>query len=81
MDWLERAAEVEQLDRDIALAAQHERAGLDGKTAADSAEFCELPDCGAPIPDKRRQAVPGCRFCVECQERIEKYPAWGERYA
>lgn len=31
----------------------------------ESAEDCE--SCGADIPEARRLAVPGCRFCVECQ--------------
>lgn len=28
--------------------------------------FCE--DCDAPIPARRREALPGCTTCVECQE-------------
>lgn len=31
----------------------------------ESAEDCE--SCGTDIPEARRLAVPGCRFCVECQ--------------
>jgi RNA polymerase-binding transcription factor DksA len=45
-----------------------------------SAEFCELADCGAPIPEGRREAEPGCRFCVVCQARIEKNPVLRRRY-
>jgi len=30
---------------------------------------CE--DCDAPIPERRRKAVPGCTRCVECQAEIE----------
>lgn len=25
-------------------------------------------ECGEPIPEKRRQLVPGVKFCVECQQ-------------
>jgi phage/conjugal plasmid C-4 type zinc finger TraR family protein len=32
--------------------------------------ICE--DCGAIIPLPRREAVPGCRFCIECQREREK---------
>lgn len=81
MDWLEKAAETEQLARDIALQHHHEQANLHGKTAADSAEFCTVPDCGAAIPEARRQAVPGVQFCVECQGRMERHPEWAARYA
>lgn len=35
-----------------------------------SATECE--DCGEPIPEKRRMAVPGCDRCVECQEFFER---------
>lgn len=55
-----------------ALAAQQRRAGLAGKSAADSAEICQAADCGEPIPATRRAAVPGCRYCVACQARNEK---------
>lgn len=29
-------------------------------------------DCGDPIPEERRQAVPGCRRCYDCQTRVER---------
>ena len=37
-----------------------------------SAESCEGPHCGEPIPDERRRLVPGVRLCVDCQARLEK---------
>jgi phage/conjugal plasmid C-4 type zinc finger TraR family protein len=36
-----------------------------------SSFFCE--DCGHPIPQKRRHALPGCTRCVTCQAEIEGY--------
>ena len=33
-------------------------------------EECE--DCGEPIPEGRRQVVPGCTRCVSCQTNFEK---------
>lgn len=30
-----------------------------------SAEFCV--DCEEPIPARRREKMPGCQTCVECQ--------------
>lgn len=41
-----------------------------GSAAGASAEECEY--CGDPIPEKRRAAVPGCRFCVKCQRDFEE---------
>lgn len=35
----------------------------------DSLRYCE--ECGKPIPEARRQAVPGVRLCVECQEESD----------
>lgn len=31
--------------------------------------YCRL--CGAPIPDKRRQTLPGVATCIDCQTQIE----------
>ncbi len=53
-----------------ALYQQARRAGLAGKTVADSAEWCER--CGDAVPMARRVAVPGCLLCVVCQARTEK---------
>ncbi|TKJ85796.1 TraR/DksA family transcriptional regulator [Erwinia persicina] len=29
-------------------------------------------ECGKPIPEKRRQALPGITTCTECQEKLER---------
>lgn len=34
-----------------------------------SAQDCQ--DCGAEIPLARRHAVPGCQYCIDCQQMIE----------
>ncbi|MDX9789051.1 MAG: TraR/DksA C4-type zinc finger protein [Desulfobacterales bacterium] len=31
---------------------------------------CE--NCGEPIPEKRRRAMPSCRLCIDCQRDLEK---------
>ena len=36
-----------------------------GHSAAASAEFCA--ECDEPIPEARRQAIPGVQLCVACQ--------------
>lgn len=69
-DAIDRACDREAEMLADALAEQARRAGLAGKTAADSAESCE--DCGGPIPSARRLAVPGCLLCVECQAAHER---------
>ena len=37
----------------------------------ESAEECD--DCGEPIPQKRRQALPGVRTCIACQSERDKH--------
>lgn len=69
-DAIDRACEREAEMLADALDEQARRAGLAGKTAADSAESCE--DCGEPIPSARRLAVPGCLLCVDCQAAHER---------
>lgn len=69
-DIFDRATEQEELDRALAMAAQRRRTGKDGKTIADSATDCL--DCDEPIPLLRREAVPGCQFCTDCQAQREK---------
>jgi phage/conjugal plasmid C-4 type zinc finger TraR family protein len=69
-DIFDRASEQEALTLAHALREQERRAGITGKTVADSAEICE--DCDEPIPQARRAAIPGCQTCIECQELREK---------
>ena len=69
-DLYDRATEREEQNRTDALAEQARRAGLEGKTVADSALFCQL--CDDPIPAARRRALPGVQTCVECQAELER---------
>lgn len=62
----DQAAELEQLQRELALAAQRRRSTPLGP----SLSHCD--DCGADIPPLRRETVPGCTRCVPCQTTAEK---------
>ncbi|MCA8058119.1 TraR/DksA C4-type zinc finger protein [Burkholderia cepacia] len=68
MDDFDHASEMEEQYRAFAIAAARRPA----HQAAESAAFCQNEACGEPIPDERRRAVPGCRFCIECQARREQ---------
>jgi phage/conjugal plasmid C-4 type zinc finger TraR family protein len=70
MDQFGRATEIEEALREDALQEQAWRNATRGKSAADSAENCEL--CDAAIPLARRIAVPGVQLCVDCQGDLEK---------
>lgn len=64
-DALDQAAQYEEQDRARALAAHRAR-----QATGDSATHCD--DCGEPIPAARRQAVAGCRLCIDCAEYAER---------
>lgn len=66
----DKASETEQEMRDRALQAQLRRAGMTGKTVADSAPACGV--CDEPIPQERREAVPGVSTCIYCQSELER---------
>ena len=53
----------DQIDATIEDAVQRARSQL---PSGESLAECE--ECGAVIPEARRQAVPGVRLCVVCQE-------------
>lgn len=61
-DWTDDASEVEQRDREIALAKIVRYAG-------ESAQSCE--ECGDDISSARQLAVPGCQLCTECASYAE----------
>lgn len=68
MDVVDVASTYEEIGRMAAIAnAQSGRlTNVDGM----SAEHCER--CGAPIPEVRRAAIVGVRYCIECQEKMEQ---------
>jgi len=39
-------------------------------SSLESLAYCA--ECGEPIPEARRKSVPGCRLCVNCQEKRDR---------
>jgi DnaK suppressor protein len=64
--WARDGAVQDQIDANVEDAVQRARARL-GK--GPSRTHCE--ECEAPIPEARRQAVPGVRLCVKCQAKAD----------
>ncbi|WP_459199062.1 TraR/DksA C4-type zinc finger protein [Ralstonia pseudosolanacearum] len=64
---LDEASRLEQLERDAAVQAIRARI-----PTGESARVCCNPQCGREIPEARRQAVPGCRYCIHCQARLDR---------
>jgi len=65
MDVADVAAEFEERFRAHALAVAQ---ALAPRGVAAS----ECHDCGEPIPEDRRRAVPGTARCVDCQDVRER---------
>lgn len=65
--WSQDGAVQEQIDATVDSAVQLARSRLpEGESPAQ----CE--ECGADIPEARRKALPGVRYCVKCQSELEK---------
>ncbi len=65
--WAREGAVQEQIDASINDAIKQARSEI---PAGESLTHCE--ECDASIPVARREAIPGVRFCVQCQTEIDK---------
>lgn len=65
--WAKDGAIQDQIDASVNDAVKQARQHI---PQGESLAFCE--DCDAPIPEKRRQAIPGVRRCVACQEEADQ---------
>lgn len=64
--WARDGAIQEQIDASVNDAVQYARSNL---VSGASAELCE--ECDEPIPQARRIALPGVKYCVSCQAGLE----------
>lgn len=65
--WSRDGAEHEQMDATVNDALDRVRQAL---PTGESAEYCD--ECGEPIPEARRVAVPGVQHCIGCQSELEQ---------
>ncbi|MFN3451271.1 MAG: DksA/TraR family C4-type zinc finger protein [Sphingorhabdus sp.] len=75
--WARDGAVQDQIDDSVSDAVSGARARL---PAGESAEFCD--DCGEPVPERRRAALPGVRTCISCQaarDRKVQHSAFNRR--
>jgi phage/conjugal plasmid C-4 type zinc finger protein, TraR family len=61
--WANDGAVQDQIDSTIEDAVARARNDL---PRGESLKFCE--ECGEPIPEARRVAIPGVRLCIACQQ-------------
>ncbi|QGT78207.1 DksA/TraR family C4-type zinc finger protein [Guyparkeria halophila] len=65
--WAKDGAEQAQIDDTVEDALQRVRSEI---PTGESLAECE--ECGEPIPEARRRAVPGVRLCVACQAELDE---------
>jgi len=68
--WARDGAVQDQIDASVEDAVEKARSRL---PKGESLTHCE--ECGVEIPEARRKAVPGVRFCVACQEASDQQQA------
>ena len=64
-DIIDMANDRAQIDLDAAIAAC-----VGNVSTKESAIWCE--ECDAEIPEKRRELIKGCKYCVQCQGMSEQ---------
>ena len=69
MDDVDRAQEINEAH--LADSLERLRYGTYRDKACLVSTECVV--CGEEIPERRRQAVPGCTRCVSCQELLENW--------
>ena len=69
--WSKDGAVQDQIDASIEDEIKRARSKLKGGV---SLPYCE--ECGEPIPEARRKAVPGVRLCVDCQAEQDEPPGF-----
>ena len=65
----------EQIDSTVNDEVERARSSL---PRGESLTHCE--ECGQPIPQARREALPGVRLCVGCQEAHDREAGPGSLY-
>ncbi|MDQ2091085.1 DksA/TraR family C4-type zinc finger protein [Marimonas arenosa] len=72
--WAKDGAVSEQIEASI----KDELARLKIRKTPVGESLTECAECGEEIPEKRRQAIPGVKLCIDCQkERDGTYKARG----
>lgn len=66
--WASEDAVQDQIEDTVNDAVSRARQALDA--TGPSRQYCQ--ECGAVIPDKRRELIPGVTLCVSCQELADQ---------
>ncbi|OLO06912.1 hypothetical protein BTW08_14690 [Salinicola sp. MH3R3-1] len=74
--WAKDGAVQEQIDSTVQDGIEEARQRL--RNQGPSLMICE--ECEAPIPEARRQAVPGVRLCIACQAEEDRHQTHRANY-
>ena len=66
--WARDGAVQDQIDASI--EDELKRMQTRRAPVGDSAKFCI--ECEEPIPEKRREAIPGVKLCIDCQQERDR---------
>jgi len=64
--WAREGAVQDQIDDTVKDGVERAKSRL---PQGESATHCR--ECGAPIPEARRQALPGVQLCIACQKEAD----------
>ena len=73
--WSKDGGVQDQIDATVESAVALAKSRL---PSGESLTHCE--ECEEAIPEERRKALPGVRFCVKCQSELEKRQKKDELY-
>jgi phage/conjugal plasmid C-4 type zinc finger TraR family protein len=68
--WARDGAVQEQIDASI----EDELKRLQARRAPEGESLSECAECGEPIPEARRAAIPGVKLCIDCQSQRDARP-------
>ena len=68
--WARDGAVNEQIDASI----EDELTRMRARRAPQGESLTHCAECEEPIPEARRQALPGVKLCIECQQARDARP-------
>ena len=68
--WARDGAVNEQIEASI----EDELKRMQGRRRLAGESLTHCAECGEPIPERRREAVPGVTLCIECQRERDAVP-------
>ncbi len=68
--WARDGAVNEQIDASI----EDELKRMKARRTPEGASLTHCAECDEPIPEPRRQAIPGVKLCIDCQAERDARP-------